>query len=168
MAGSSIDRSRSGHSISLTFRCGAVSCIWLRCSIGHRAGYWPGNSPTALTADFCVEALESAKRRYGTPEIVNTDQGSQFTSEEFVSAVLGCGAQLRMDGRGAWSDKLFIERFWRTVKYEEVYLRAYDNVSDARRHLERYMAFYNSRRGHSSLRERTPDTVYFHQTAMAA
>ncbi len=80
----------------------------------------------SLTADFCVEALESAKRRYGTPEIVNTDQGSQFTSEEFVSAVLGSGAQLRMDGKGAWSDKLFIERFWRTVKYEEVYLRAYE------------------------------------------
>ncbi len=121
-----------------------------------------------LTADFCVEALETAKQRYGAPEIVNTDQGSQFTSEEFISAVHATGAQLSMDGKGAWRDNIFIERFWRTVKYEEVYLRAYDNVSDARRHLERYMTFYNSRRGHSSLRERTPDAMYFHQTAMAA
>jgi putative transposase len=121
-----------------------------------------------LTADFCVEALETAIRRYGPPEIVNTDQGSQFTSEEFVATVLGSGAQLSMDSKGAWRDNIFIERFWRTVKYEEVYLRAYETVSDARRHLERYMTFYNSRRPHSSLGEQTPDTVYFNQASMAA
>jgi putative transposase len=121
-----------------------------------------------LTADFCVEALDRAIRRYGAPEIVNTDQGSQFTSDEFVATVLDSGAQLSMDGRGAWKDNVFIERFWRTVKYEEVYLRAYDSVADARRHLERYMTFYNSRRGHSSLDDQTPDTVYFKPIAMAA
>ncbi len=121
-----------------------------------------------LTADFCVEALTTAKDRYGAPEIVNTDQGAQFTSEEFVATVLDMGAQLSMDGRGAWRDNVFIERFWRSVKYEEVYLRAYETVSDARRHLERYMTFYNSRRGHSSLDEKTPDAVYFNRALMAA
>ena len=121
-----------------------------------------------LTADFCVEALETAMTRYGAPEIVNTDQGAQFTSEEFVSTVLDSGAELSMDGKGAWKDNVFIERFWRTVKYEEVYLRAYETVSDARHHLERYMSFYNSRRPHSALDERTPDAVYFQSMSMAA
>ena len=121
-----------------------------------------------LTADFCVEALEVAIDCYGAPEIVNTDQGAQFTSEEFVSTVLESGSQLSMDGKGAWKDNVFIERFWRTVKYEEVYLRAYTSVGDARLQLTRYMAFYNSRRPHSSLDDKTPDAVYFENTAMAA
>ncbi|MAT64991.1 MAG: IS3 family transposase [Gammaproteobacteria bacterium] len=121
-----------------------------------------------LTADFCVEALESAIDRYGVPEIVNTDQGSQFTGEEFVSTVLGSGARLSMDGKGSWRDNVFIERFWRTVKYEEVYLRAYESVSDARSHLTRYLEFYNTRRPHSALDEQTPDTVYFQPVSMAA
>lgn len=121
-----------------------------------------------LTADFCVEALETAMDRYGVPEIVNTDQGAQFTSEEFVSTVLDHGAELSMDGKGAWRDNVFIERFWRTVKYEEVYLRAYTSVSDARVHLTRYMEFYNGRRPHSSLGDKTPDAVYYGQKLMAA
>jgi putative transposase len=121
-----------------------------------------------LTADFCVEALETAMARYGVPEIVNTDQGAQFTSEEFVSTVLDSGAELSMDGKGAWKDNVFIERFWRSVKYEEVYLRAYESVSDARHHLARYMTFYNSRRPHSALDGRTPDAVYFPSMSMAA
>jgi putative transposase len=121
-----------------------------------------------LTADFCVDALESAIAQYGAPGIVNTDQGSQFTSEEFVSTVLDSGAKLSMDGKGAWKDNVFIERFWRTVKYEEVYLRAYETVSDARRYLERYMTFYNTGRPHSSLNDRTPDAEYFKETLMAA
>ena len=121
-----------------------------------------------LTADFCVEALEDAMARYGTPEIVNTDQGSQFTSEEFVSTVLGSGAQLSMDGKGAWRDNVFIERFWRTLKYEAVYLRAYDSVSDARRHLTEYLTFYNEKRPHSSLDDQTPATVYAGEWRVAA
>ena len=121
-----------------------------------------------LTVDFCVDALESAIAQYGAPHIVNTDQGSQFTSEEFVSTVLDSGAKLSMDGKGAWTDNVFIERFWRTVKYEEVYLRAYETVSDARHHLDRYMTFYNTGRPHSSLNDRTPDAVYFNQALMAA
>lgn len=121
-----------------------------------------------MTADFCVEAYEDAVSRYGAPEIINTDQGSQFTSEEFVSAVSASGAVQSMDGKGAWRDNVFIERFWRTLKYDEVYLRAYVNMSDARAHLERYLAFYNSRRPHMSLANRTPDAVYFEPMRMAA
>jgi putative transposase len=121
-----------------------------------------------LTADFCVEALETAMDRYGVPEIVNTDQGSQFTGEEFVSMVLEADAKLSMDGKGAWRDNIFIERFWRTIKYEEVYLRAYESMGDARGHITKYLEFYNARRPHSSLQDRTPDAVYFDAELMAA
>ncbi|MCH9015906.1 MAG: IS3 family transposase [Gemmatimonadetes bacterium] len=121
-----------------------------------------------LTADFCVEALETAFDRYGVPEIVNTDQGSQFTSEDFVEAVLTRGVKLSMDGKGAWRDNIFIERFWRTIKYEEVYLRAYESMSAARRHITKYLEFYNGRRPHSSLTDRTPDAAYFGSELMAA
>jgi len=121
-----------------------------------------------LTADFCVEALEDAVRQYGAPEIVNTDQGSQFTSLEFVTAVQRHGIRLSMDGKGCWCDNVFLERFWRTLKYEEVYLHAYDTVSDARAGIERYLDFYHRRRPHKSLGRRTPDAVYFNLPLKAA
>lgn len=121
-----------------------------------------------MTADFCVEALSEALDRYGTPEIINTDQGSQFTSQEFVTTVLESGARLSMDGRGAWRDNVFVERFWRTLKYEEVYLRAYPSVGDARVSLGRYLAFYNEGRRHSALEDRTPDEAYFKQPLQQA
>ncbi len=114
-----------------------------------------------LTTDFCVEALQEAIDQYGPPEIVNTDQGSQFTSAEFVDAVLSQHIRLSMDGKGCWRDNVFIERFWRTLKYEEVYLRAYDTVSDARQSLARYIGFYNSRRPHVANDDLTPDAAYF-------
>jgi putative transposase len=114
-----------------------------------------------LTADFCVAALEEAIDRYGCPEIVNTDQGSQFTSSDFVECVHRHGIALSMDGKGSWKDNVFIERFWRTLKYEEVYLRAYDSVSAARESISRYLAFYNGRRPHSANDDLTPDTAYF-------
>ena len=114
-----------------------------------------------LTADFCVEALREAIDRHGPPEIVNTDQGSQFTSAEFVDAVLSRQIRLSMDGKGCWRDNVFIERFWRTLKYEEVYLRAYDTVSDARQSLARYITFYNGRRPHVANDDLTPDAAYF-------
>lgn len=120
-----------------------------------------------MNADFCIEALEEAIQVHGAPGIVNTDQGSQFTSKEFVSTVQGCGAKISMDGKGAWRDNVFIERFWRTLKYEAVYLRAYASVSDARRHLQAHLAFYNNKRPHSSLEDRTPDAVYFPNTGNA-
>lgn len=119
-----------------------------------------------LTADFCVEALEEAIARHGKPEIVNTDQGSQFTGTEFIGKLIENGIAISMDGKGCWRDNVFIERFWRTVKYEEVYLRAYETVSQARESIAQYIAFYNSLRGHSSLQDRTPDAAYFGKLQM--
>ena len=114
-----------------------------------------------MEAEFCVEALNEAIARYGAPDIVNTDQGSQFSSADFVKAVKDCGARQSMDGRGCWRDNVFVERLWRSVKYEEVYLRAYDTVAAARSGLARYFEFYNARRPHRAHDGRTPDVVYF-------
>ena len=114
-----------------------------------------------LTTDCCLDALEAAIRDYGCPGILNTDQGSQFTSTAFVACVQQHGIQFSMDGKGAWRDNLFVERLWKTVKYEEVYLHAYDTVTDAQRHLAAYFTFYNQGRPHSALDGRTPDMVYF-------
>ena len=123
-----------------------------------------------LTTDFCIEALEEALAKHGRPTIFNTDQGSQFTSEAFTNILLKNKIEISMDGKGSWRDNVFIERLWRSVKYEEVYLRAYDSVTDARASLGRYLMFYNRERPHSSLDRRTPDEAYFNRspTAMAA
>lgn len=114
-----------------------------------------------LTADFCVEALEEAIAKFGVPEIFNTDQGSQFTSEEWINVLKDAGVAISMDGKGRWIDNVFIERLWRSVKYEEVYLRAYANGTEARMGLTRYFRLYNTVRSHQSLEYRTPDEVYF-------
>jgi len=114
-----------------------------------------------LTTDFCLEAVDDALGRYPTPQIFNTDQGSQFTSSDFVDLLRTHGIQQSMDGKGRWVDNVFVERLWRSVKYEEVYLHAYDTVTQARQGLERYFRFYNERRPHSSLDGKTPDQVYF-------
>lgn len=116
-----------------------------------------------LEAAFCIEAVEEALARHGNPEIFNTDQGSQFTSTEFIKVLASREIKISMDGRGAWRDNVFVERLWRTIKYEEVYLRAYANVPEARAALGRYIGFYNSRRPHSALDGRTPDQAYFNQ-----
>jgi putative transposase len=114
-----------------------------------------------MEAEFCVEALNEAVARYGAPEIVNTDQGSQFSSADFVQAVKDFGARQSVDGRGSWRDNVFVERLWRTVKYDEVYLKAYDDVHAARRSLADFFTFYNAERPHSANGGRTPDVVYF-------
>ena len=114
-----------------------------------------------MEADFCVDALREAAARWGTPEIVNTDQGSQFSSAEFVAEVKRIGARQSMDGKGCWRDNVFVERLWRSVKYERVYLRAYDSVSTARADIADYLGWYNTHRGHSSLGDLTPDEKYF-------
>lgn len=114
-----------------------------------------------MEAAFCVEVLEEALAKHGRPEIFNTDQGSQFTSLDFARVLLDAKVAISMDGKGAWRDNVFVERLWRSVKYEEVYLRAYDSVSEARASIGRYLAFYNERRPHSSLDGRTPDEAYF-------
>ncbi|MCL4743792.1 MAG: IS3 family transposase [Burkholderiaceae bacterium] len=114
-----------------------------------------------MEAAFCVEALEDALARHGKPEIFNTDQGSQFTGATFTGMLVSNGIAISMDGKGAWRDNVFVERLWRSVKYEEVYLRAYDSVGEARQSIGRYLDFYNSRRPHSSLDDVTPDHAYF-------
>jgi putative transposase len=113
-----------------------------------------------MQPDFCIEAVEEALTRYGTPEIFNTDQGSQFSSAAFVQTLTTRGIRLSMDGKGAWRDNVFVERLWRTIKYEEVYLKAYESVGQARAELDRFIAFYNERRPHSSLGSKTPAEFY--------
>jgi putative transposase len=114
-----------------------------------------------MEVDFCIDAVEEALAKYGRPEIFNTDQGSQFTSAAFTGLLLENKIAISMDGRGSWRDNVFVEWLWRSVKYEEVYLRAYDSVADARASLGRYLVFYNALRPHSSLDARTPDHAYF-------
>ena len=114
-----------------------------------------------LDVEFCLDAVKEALARHDRPDIFNTDQGSQFTSTAFTGVLLKHGIAISMDGRGAWRDNVFVERLWRSVKYEEVYLRAYDSVGEARASLGRYLDFYNRRRPHSSLDARTPEKAYF-------
>ncbi len=114
-----------------------------------------------MEAAFCVETLEEALAKHGKPEIFNTDQGSQFTGAAFTGVLADNGIAISMDGKGAWRDNIFVERLWRSVKYEEVYLRAYDSVADARTSIGHYLDFYNGRRPHSSLHGDTPDQTYF-------
>ena len=115
----------------------------------------------AMSTDFCVEALEEALTRYGTPEIFNTDQGAQFTAADFTAVLLAKGVRVSMDGKGRWVDNVFVERLWRSVKYEDIYLHAYQSVRELKTALACYFEFYNARRPHQSLEDRTPDEVYF-------
>ena len=116
-----------------------------------------------MDTSFCIESLDEALRLHGKPEIFNTDQGSQFSSEAFTGRLKEEGIQISMDGRGRWADNVYIERLWRSLKYEHVYLHAYESVGEARTNIGRYFEFYNFRRPHSSLGAQTPDQVYFHR-----
>ena len=131
----------------------AVVDVYSRRILAHRTAI-------TLEAVHAVDALEEAYARFGKPEIVNTDQGSQFTAQDFVDAVIKQGVNLSMDGRGAWRDNVFVERVWRSVKYERVYLRAYASVSVARQDIAQYIDWYNTDRGHSSLDGKTPEQVW--------
>jgi len=131
----------------------AVVDVFSRRVLSHRV------SITMETA-FCVEALEEALANYDKPAIFNTDQGAQFTSVDFTSVLTAAGVAISMDGKGAWRDNVFVERFWRTLKYEEVYLKAYESVSEAKASIAKYITFYNQQRPHSSLDGCTPDEVY--------
>ena len=121
-----------------------------------------------MEAAFCVETLEDALARYGKPDIFNTDQGSQFTGTAFTGVLIKNAIAISMDGKGAWRDNVFVERLWRTVKYEEVYLKGYETVPVAVRSLGDYFRFYNEERLHQALAYRTPATVYLEGTATRA
>ena len=115
----------------------------------------------AMSSDFCIEAVDEALARFGTPEIFNTDQGSQFTDEQFIKPLEEKGVRVSMDGKGRWIDNVFVERLWRSVKYEDLYLHAYETPREVRAALIRYFSFYNAARPHQSLDYRTPDELYF-------
>ena len=114
----------------------------------------------SMDTTFCIDALHEATVKYGVPEIFNTDQGSQFTSEEFTGALKSSDIKISMDGKGRWMDNVFIERLWRSLKYEEVYLKAYATPSEARAGIDEWMRFYNLERTHQSLGRKTPESVY--------
>ncbi len=120
-----------------------------------------------LDTDFCVDALEDAIHRYGHPDIFNTDQGSQFTSKSFTSVLKNSGIQISMDGRGRFQDNIFIERLWWTVKYQYLYLRAFENGTDLRNGLRKWFDFYNQERFHQSLENLTPDEIYFKEQKLS-
>jgi putative transposase len=130
----------------------AVALDWF----SHRVLSW--RVSITMEAAFCIETLQEALAKHGKPEIFNTDQGSQFTGAAFTGVLIGNDIAISMDGKGAWRDNVFVERLWRSVKYEEVYLRAYDSVSEARASIGKYL---NRRRPHSSLDGITPDQAYF-------
>lgn len=132
----------------------AVVDVFSRRVLSHRISI-------TLETGFCIEALQEALELHGKPEIFNTDQGSQFTSSDFIEVLQGREISISMDGKGAWRDNVFVERLWRSVKYEEVFLKAYQSVSEARASIGRYLQFYNTLRPHSALDRQTPDEAYF-------
>lgn len=114
-----------------------------------------------LTTEFCIDVLEEAISRFGVPEIFNSDQGSQFTDQKWIAILKSHQIKISMDGKGAWRDNIVMERFWRSLKYEEVYLKAYESMKEAKVAIQKYMKFYNGKRFHQSLENRTPDEIYF-------
>ncbi len=162
LRGLAIERANQVWALDITYIPMARDWVYLVAVLDwHSRRVLAHRVSITMEADFCVEALRETAARWGAPEIVNTDQGSQFSGAEFVAEVVRIGARQSMDGRGCWRDNVFVERLWRSVKYEEVYLKAYDSVSAARQGLATYLDFYNSRRPHQSHDGRTPDMIYF-------
>jgi putative transposase len=162
LRGMTIDRPNQVWAMDITYVPMARGFVYLAAVIdwfSRRVLAW--RLSITMEAAFCVEALEEALTRHGRPETFNTDQGSQFTGEAFTGVLTRNEIAISMDGKGAWRDNVFVERLWRSVKYEEVYLKAYDTVAEARASIGRYLSFYNTRRPHSSLDRQTPDQAYF-------
>lgn len=156
-----IDRPNQAWAMDITYIPMAKGFVYLAAVVdwySRRVLAW--RLSITMTTDFCLEAVEEALARHGKPEIFNTDQGSQFTSTAFTGLLQEKGIRISMDGKGCWRDNVFVERLWRSVKYEEAYLRAYASVAEARAGLGRYFAFYNAQRPHSSLEAKTPDEFY--------
>ena len=169
LRGLSIDRPNQVWAMDITYIPMARGFVYLAAVVDwHTRRVLSWRLSITMTTDFCLEAVEDAIHRHGKPEIFNTDQGSQFTSEAFTGLLKQHGIRISMDGKGCWRDNVFVERLWRSIKYEEVYLKAYDSVTHARESLGRYIRFYNSVRPHSSLDRRTPDEVYFKLQALPA
>jgi len=164
LRGLSIDRPNQVWAMDLTYIPMARGFVYLVAVLdwySRKVLSW--RVSIIMDVHCCLEALDEATALHGVPEIVNTDQGSQFTSQAFTGLLKEHGIRISMDGKDAWRDNVFIERLWRSVKYEEVYLHAYDTVSDSRAGIGRYLNLYNRRRPHSSLKGKTPDQVYFSQ-----
>lgn len=165
LRGLSINRSNQVWATDITYIPMAKGFVYL-VAVMDWYSRWVS---TTMDADFCIDALKEAIENYGCPEIFNTDQGSQFTSEDFTKVLKAHDIKISMDGKGRWVDNVFVERLWRSVKYEEVYLNAYDTVAEAKRSLRRYFTFYNTQRRHQSFGKQTPDMVYYqHAQGMAA
>jgi putative transposase len=162
LRGLTIDRPNQVWAMDITYVPMARGFVYLTAVVdwcSRRVLAW--RLSITMEAAFCVEALEEALARHGRPEIFNTDQGSQFTDGDFTKVLIDAGIAVSMDGKGSWRDNVFVERLWRSIKYEEIYLKAYDTVSEARVSIGRYLDFYNGRRPHSRLDRLTPDQAYF-------
>ena len=163
-----IDRPNQVWAMDITYIPMAKGFVYLAAVIDwHTRRVLAWRVSISMETSFCIDAVEDALHRNGKPEIFNTDQGSQFTSLAFTTLLKDNRIAISMDGQGCWRDNVFIERLWKSVKYEEVYLRAYDSVSHAKASLGRYLDFYNTRRPHSSLDRKTPDQVYFQSLPLA-
>ncbi|MFN0305915.1 MAG: IS3 family transposase [Burkholderiales bacterium] len=162
LRGMMIDRANQVWAMDITYIPMARGFVFLTAVLDwHSRRVLAHRLSITMEADFCLEALHEAIAKYGPPEIMNTDQGSQFTGAEFIGALQRHGIAISMDGRGQWRDNVFVERLWKSVKYEEVYLKAYETVGEARAGISRYIDFYNLRRPHRAHSGRTPDVVYF-------
>lgn len=162
LRGLRIDRANQVWAMDITYIPMARGWVYLTAVIDWTSRYVLAHRISiTLDAMFCLEALEEAFARYGQPEIFNTDQGSQFTSAVFTEALAERGIAISMDGKGSWRDNVFVERLWRSIKYEEVYLKAYESVSHARTSISHYIDFYNTQRPHSALDKETPQQFYF-------
>jgi putative transposase len=167
LSGVCIERPNQGWACDITYLPMARGFVYLVAILdlySRKVMAW--RTSNTLSTDFCVEALQEALTRFGCPEIFNTDQGSQFTAEAFTEILQAHGIRISMDGKGRWIDNVFVERLWRSVKYEEVYLHAYETPKQVNEALSRYFGFYNSRRPHQALREKTPDAMYFQSKAL--
>lgn len=162
LRGMTIDRANQAWAIDITYiplSKGYVYLVAIMDWASRKVLSW--RLSNTMDTSFCLDALEEAIEQFGCPEIFNSDQGSQFTSEAFTSKLKEHGIQISMDGRGRWVDNVFIERLWKSVKYEEVYLKAYDSIAVARKELRKYFDFYNKLRCHQGLNKRLPDEVYW-------
>jgi putative transposase len=169
LKGLAIDRPNHVWATDITYLPMAQGFMYLTAILDwHSRRVLAWRLSNSLDTEFCLAVLDEALTKFGTPEIFNTDQGCQYTSERHIERLTERRIQISMDGQGRWRDNVLVERLWRTVKYEEVYLHAYANAKEAQRELTRYFAFYNTRRPHQALDGQTPDSVYFNSLPLAA